>query len=238
MNSGTAAAQGAARGELTGFLMEALASLATRRLVLPVLLLTFLLTASNIVIVLYKPAAGEMPWQFVTAAAARLIGLLAGVVAILRILGDSPRHAWRPDGAFWAYALTMLLGIAVTAAVRVGLVADPAAPASVLVSNLATTLVGAPFAAWFAAIAIERPLAWRPGPWMRGFRSWLPHVLFWSVLLVTPMALLHASLDVRLMRGAGDWFWPISLFDGPLSVAMALLSLALATTAYRRIARS
>ena len=220
-----------------GFLSEALASLRNPRLIWPLVALTVLLTASNIVIVLYKPEAGQISWPFIIAAAARLIGLVIVVVALLRILGGSERPAFRPDGALFLYALTMVLGIGAALAVRAVWGGDPRATGTLLASNIASTLIGAPFAVWFAAIAIERPLAWRPRPWMRRFSEWLPQLLFWSLLLVTPIAVVHALLDIRLLAGAGALFWPIALVDGPLSVLIAILSVSLTATAYRRVAR-
>jgi hypothetical protein len=104
--------------------------------------------------------------------------------------------------------------------------------------SLAVAAITAPLAPWFVAIAVERPLAWRPGPWLRRFGAWLPWLLLWNLLVVTPLGEIHGALDRRLMTGAGDWFWPIALFDGPFSAAMALLGLALASLAYRRVARS
>ena len=40
-----------------------------------------------------------------------------------------------------------------------------------------------------------------------------------------------------LLGGVGDWFWPLALVDGPLSAVLVLLGLALASAAYRRVAR-
>src|SRR5690349_10081591 len=84
-----------------GFLVESLHALADRRLIAPVLLLALLLGATTFLLVTRAPsnAAGADP-VFLAAAAARLVGLLALAVAILRILGGSARPAWKPDGAF------------------------------------------------------------------------------------------------------------------------------------------
>jgi hypothetical protein len=98
------------------------------------------------------------------------------------------------------------------------------------------TLLTAPFVVWFTAIAVERPLAWRPRPYFRDFDRWLPPVLVWALLLTTPMGIVHALLDEWLLEGAGDAFWPVTLIDGPLSAAMALIGFALAAEAYRRVA--
>lgn len=218
------------------FLREAVASLFTRRMLVPAVALAVLLTVSNIVIIKYKPSAGEASAPFAAAALVRVIGLVALTVAILRILNDSPRPVWRPDGGFWLYGLTLLATM--FAAALVGfLIAGRDNEAAGFFVALAVAAVTAPLAPWFVAIAVERPLAWRPGPWLRRFGAWLPWLLIWTLLVVTPLGEIHGALDRRLVAGAGDWFWPIALFDGPFSTAMAMLGLALASLAYRRIAR-
>lgn len=225
-------------GGLLSFLSEALASLRQPRLAMPALVLTVLLTASNIVILLNSPAEGEpLAPAFAAAALVRLIGLFALAAAILRVLTGSPRSPWRPDGAMLLYAATVLAGIVL--AVAIGLLAGRAEDqlAGALV-GVGVILVSAPFAPWFTAIAVERPLAWRPGPWMRGWGRWLPPLVLWSLLIVLPLGQLHAAIDIFLVRGAGDWFWPLAVVDGPLSAVLAVIGLALAATAYRRVARS
>ena len=220
-----------------GFLREAVTSLRTRRLLLPAVFLAVVLTGSNIVILLNMPVKGQtLPLPFVASAIVRVLGLVAGAVASLRILNSSPRPPWRPDGAFWLYALTLMLGIAAgaVAGILVGGEEDPVAGVAV---GILVTIVTAPFAPWFAAIAVERPLAWRPGPWLRRFGAWLPSLLLWSLVILTPLAELHGALDKWLIEGAGRYFWPVALFDGLLSVLLALIGLALASVAYRRVAR-
>lgn len=222
---------------LAAFLTAAVRSLLSPRLLLPALVLTVLLTASNIVILLNRPVAGQLPpWPFLLAAIVRVGGLLLATVAILRLLTGSPRPAWRPDGAFWLYAATLLLVIAVSAAVEAA-TGGGRGPAAAVLRGVLVTLATAPFAVWFTAIAVERPLAWRPAPRLRRFGRWLPPLLFWGLLLTTPLGILHASLDDWLLEGAGDWFWPVALIDGPLSVALSMVSLGLAAQAYRRVAR-
>jgi hypothetical protein len=230
------AAPAAGGNGLLGFLAEALASLRNGRLLLPMILLVVLLTASNIVILLNRPVPGEPPVVLAVAALVRVFGLFALTVALLRVLGGSSRPPFRPDGAFWLYSLTVAAGLLFGATVAF-LVGGRADPATGLLAGLAMTLVSAPFAAWFAAIAVERPLAARPGPWMRGMGRWLPALLLWSILVVVPLGQLHAQIDNFLIEGAGRWFWPLALVDGPLSALFALFSLALAATAYRRVAR-
>jgi hypothetical protein len=157
-------------------------------------------------------------------------------VAILRILGGSGRKPFALDGAFWLYGLTMVagLGLNVLLSLAIGSREDPASSAVV---GVAMIVISAPFAAWFAAIAIERPLAASPGRWLRGLGRWLPALLLWSLVLILPLGQLHTMIDMFLLRGAGEYFWPLALLDGPLSAAMVLLGLALAAAAYRRVAR-
>lgn len=218
-----------------GFLQDALAILFTRRMLWPAVALTVLLTVSNIVILQNKPAPGTMPATFVIAALVRVLGLVALTVAILRTLSDSPRSAWRPDGAFWLYGLTLLVTMVAGGAAGVAIAGEDNVIGEFLVS-LAVAAVTAPLTAWIVAIAVEKPLAWRPGPWLRRFGHWLPWLLLWTLLVVAPAGEVHGALDRWLVAGAGDWFWPVALFDGPFSAAMALLGLALASTAYRRVA--
>lgn len=230
----------AARTGPLGFLAESLVSLANRRLIIPVALLTLLVTATNIVLARNLPAAESgIPAAFLIAAAVRMLGLVTLAVAVLRILGGSPRPVWRPDGAFWLYGATIMFGLGIqigglAVVDALGAVGDPLR--SVL-SGIVVILVTAPLAAWFAAIAIEHPLAWRAGPWLRRFGDWLLPILLWSLLILLPLGELHTAIAVRFVAGAGAWFWPLALVDGPLSVVPTLLGLALAATAYRHVAR-
>ena len=227
---------GSRRGAL-GFLHEALAILFTRRMLLPAVALTVLLTASNIVILLNKPASGTMSATFVIAALVRVLGLIALTVAILRTLNESPRPAWRQDGAFWLYGLTLLATMVAGGLAGVAIAGEDN-PIGEFLVGLAVAAVTAPLTAWIVAIAVEKPLAWRPGPWLRRFGLWLPWLLLWTLLVVAPAGEVHGALDRWLVAGAGDWFWPVALFDGPFSAAMALLGLGLASAAYRRVARA
>ena len=231
------AAAAADENGVLGFLREALGSLRNPRLLVPALLLTVLLTVSNIVILRNAPPPGETPQlAFALAAFVRIAGLLLLAVAILRVLTGSRRRLYMPDGAFWLYVLTGVAGFALAAAL--GTVAgDRTDPIVGAVVGLAMIAISAPFAAWFTAIAVERPLALNPAPWMRGMGHWLMPLLVWSVLAVLPLGQLHAAIDRFLMRGAGDTFWPLALLDGPLSAVLAIFSFALAATAYRRVAR-
>ena len=225
------------RTGFVAFLTAAVRPLLSRRLLVPALVLTLLLTVSNIVILLNLPVEGQLPpWSFLASAVVRVGGLLLVTVTVLRLLTGCARPPWRPDGAFWLYALTLIFAIAVSAVIEAAL-GGGRGPGPAIVRGALVTIVSAPLAVWFTAIAVERPLAWRPSPRLRDFRRWLPQLLFWGLVLTTPLGIVHALLDEWLLEGAGRWFWPVALVDGPLSAAMALLSLALAAEAYRRVAR-
>ena len=232
------AAPAEAGGEgVFGFLRETLASLRSARLLLPVLLLLVLLTVSNIVILQNAPAPGARPGlMFALAALVRVLGLYVLAVAILRVLTGSTRRAFMPDGGFWLYGVTMIAGFALSAALGFAL-GDRTDPVVGAIIGVAMILVAAPFAAWFTAIAVARPLAANPAPWMRSMGRWLVPLLLWSLVIVLPLGQLHAAIDISLIRGAGDDFWLLALVDGPLSVVLAVFGLALAATAYRRVAR-
>jgi hypothetical protein len=218
------------------FLSEALDRLRRRELLLPTVILLVLLTASNMVILQNMPARGTgLGGVFAAAAAIRVAGLLLVAVAILRTMTGSRRPRWLPDGGFWLYALTFAAGTAATGAARV-LIGDDMDVASLIASNVLVTLLLSPFVVWFVAAAVAKPLAWRPGPWLKDLRRWWLPVLFWTLLLVMPMAVLHAWIDVRLAKGVEAGFWPLALFDGALSTAMALLGLSINAAAYRRVA--
>jgi hypothetical protein len=222
---------------LLGFLADALRPLMTRRLLVPALVLTVLLTVSNIVILFNLPVKGQLPpWPFLAAAVVRIGGLLLITVTVLRLLTGCARPPWRPDGAFWLYALILVFAIAVSAAIEAAL-GGGRGPGPAVLRGTLVTIVSAPLAVWFTAIAVERPLAWRPSRHLRAFGRWLPQLLFWGLALTTPLGIVHALLDEWLLEGAGGWFWPVALVDGPLSAVMALLSLAFAAEAYRRVAQ-
>ena len=227
---------GQPRSGLIGFLREALGALGRGGIVPAAVILLVLLTFSNIVILQNMPAKGSPPAvAFLVAAVLRVAGLLLLSVAILRALTASPRRRWLPDGGFWLYVLTFAAGAAVSAAVA-WLLGSRTGLANLILSNVLVTLLLSPLVVWFVALAVARPLAWRPGRWLRDFGEWWPPVVFWTLLLVTPMAVLHASIDMRLIAGAGDSFWPLALFDGALSTVMALLAIAINAAGYRRVA--
>jgi hypothetical protein len=176
------------------------------------------------------------PFAFIAAAFVRVAGLLLMVVAILRRINGSPRSAWSPDLGFWMFVLTFAVEAAAAAALTM-IAGGPEAQLAGLLVNVAVTILVAPLAAWFVALAVERPLAWRPSRWLRARSLWLMPYLVWTLLLAIPLGALHQAIDTRLVKGAGQAFWPLALVDGPLSLLLAIVGLGLSSEAYRRLAK-
>lgn len=220
------------------FLKEALASLGTRRILIPALLLAFFQSASNVAMLATLPTHIHPDHsRYVAALLLLVLGLTACTVAMLRILNASLRPPWQPDASLW------LFGLAIVADVFISIVADLVVGGRTdllagLASGSLSIIVSAPLAPWFTAIAVERPLALRPGDHIRHFAVWLPALLLWNLLIVLPLGQLLALLSRTLLAGAGGWFWPIILLYGLVGAAIELLSCALASVAYRRVARS
>jgi hypothetical protein len=224
-------------GRLTGFVTEAASIVLRRPMLVPALLLLIVLTASNIVIILNLPQPNVLPPPaFMAAAFVRLAGLLILSSVILRVGAPSERPAWRLDGGFWLYALSIVVSLAVSAGTTV-LLGEKTDPLSFATRSVISMAILAPFATWFVGMNVAKPLGWRPTRFMRDFGSWLPPLILWSLLLITPIGVLHAVIDVRLIAGVGELFWPLALFDGALSTVIALTGFGLNLAAYRRVAR-
>lgn len=233
-NSGVTAA--AANGGLMSFLAEARAAI-TPRIAVPALLLLVLLTASNIALLLTSPAPGERPDAAVLLAAlVRLVGLLVFLVPLVRIMSASLRPAWKADGAFFLFSLVVILSLALAAglAAAFGMASDPLRLA---LRTLAATLIVTPLAPWIVGIASAVPLGANPARFLRDFGRWLPPLMVWSVLVVTPLAFVHALVGMALLEGRIGWFWTAALLDGLLSAVIVIVTYALYAAAYRRVAR-
>ena len=223
---------------LVAFLGEALKTIAKPGIFLAGLMLLIVLTVSNIVILQNIPAEGERPSAPVVAAAlVRVVGLIALSVPILRVAASSERPAYRPDAAFFLYALVSLISLVVMAAAVRAFGADMDV-GSIAIRTTVLTLIIAPLTVWFVGAAVAVPLGWQPTRFIRDFGRWLPHVLVWSLVLIVPMSVLHAVIDIGLLEGRIAWFWPAAIFDGVLSTAMVLVAYGLYVAAYRRVARS
>jgi hypothetical protein len=220
------------RPDLAGFLGASIARIGDRRWLPIALLLLLFLGGTNAALALLKPAPGELPGTlFLAMGLIRLFSAVSISVAALRIATGSPRRRWMPDPGFWLYFLLGLPGIALTATIAWlgrGLpVLD-----RILAMEFAGVAVMAPFAVWLVALAVERPLALLPR--FRRIGAWLPGLMLWSLLLVAPLACVHAWLSQRLLEtvGTGD-FWPLAAIDAVTTTAMVLLGLSLRVTAYR-----
>jgi hypothetical protein len=220
------------------FVKEALASLGTRRILLPALLLALLQSAATVATLATLPTASHPDHTLAFAVLLLfLLGLLACSVALLRILNASQRPPWQPDASLWLFGLALVASVCIDIAAdlvmggRTDLLAG-------LASDALSIIITAPLVPWFTAIAVERPLALRPGDHMTRFAAWLPALLLWNLLIVLPLGQLLAMLSRMLLGGAGGWFWPVALLYGLLGAAIELISCALASVAYRRVARS
>lgn len=221
------------------FLREALAPLSDRRLLWPALALIVLLTASAIVILENAPAPGgnRLPPLFIAAAIARIGGLLMLMIAILRILADSPRSPWVPDSSFWLSCVVTVLSFGLSAAIDLA-AGSPTDPLASVITGIIFLLIIAPLSPWLVALAAERPLAWSPLPWLRRFKAWLGPLIVWTISLLMPLGYVHGAIATAAVQGRLDYFWPTMLFDGPLSAIIALLGFGLSNAAYRRVART
>jgi hypothetical protein len=221
---------------LVGFLRDAALLLRDRRLILPAAAMWLVLTFSNIALLLNMPAPGEMPSAMaVGAIAVRLIGLAYVGTALLRVLTGSARPPWLPDGGFGLYLLATFAGLGI--GVLLGnLMGESREPLGLAARGVVVAIVMAPFATWMVGTAAAVPLGWNPRRFMRRFGAWLPPLLFWSLSIVTPLGIVHALIDFRLIEGVGSLFWPVALADGTLSLAIVLAGYALNAAAYRRVA--
>ena len=181
---------------------------------------------------LLKPSPGAAPGAvFAITAAVRLLAAVSITVAALRIALGSVRPPWRPDGSFWMYLLLGLPGIGITATLA-WLGRDLPGITRVLVMEFGAVVLLTPFAVWFAAIAVERPLAFVPR--FRRAATWYPPLLLWSLLLLAPLASLHAWLSQQMLEAVGaKGFWSLAAVDAITTTLLVLLGLALRVTAYR-----
>jgi hypothetical protein len=218
--------------DLPGFLGAAIAQVRDPRWRPIALLVIVFLGGTNAALALFKPEPGAAPGAlFLAAGLVRLVAAVAISVAALRIAAGGPRRPWMPDGGFWLYFLLGIPGLALTAMIA-WLGRGLPILERILAMEFAAVALLAPFAAWLVAVAVERPLAIVPR--FRRIAAWLPALLLWSLLLVAPLASLHAWLSQRMLEatGTGD-FWPLVGVDAVASTAFVLLGLALRSVAYR-----
>ena len=220
------------------FLRTSLKQLGDRRwLGIAVLFLVFM-GGTNAVLALTKPAEGTAPGvAFALAGLVRVVALVWISVAALRLATGSPRRTWLPDGGFFLYLAISLLAFA---AIGLGGLVTRALPdlQRIVTTQIIGLLLIAPLSVWTVAAAVERPLAISPVPHFRHLGRWLPPFLLWAVLLVLPLAIVHAGSSLHLLKWAGrDGFWPLAVFDAAISTLLVMITLALRVTAYRSVAR-
>ncbi|HEY5721293.1 MAG TPA: hypothetical protein VIT45_03135 [Allosphingosinicella sp.] len=231
------AGNGGEQGDDLAFLKEAVESLKMPGLAAPMLLSVILLPATNILLLFNLPTRAEPDHgPYLAAFAAALVVHAALAIAILRILNGSPRPAWSPDWSAWAYGLVILAEFAI------GLFSDAIMSRSpgimaVIASEIVSTAIIVPLAPWFVAIAVDRPLAWNPAPWFRRARIWLPALLLWNFLILAPAGVAYRLVLETSLAEIDRRDWPWFILHGVVTAALMFLALALASVAYRRIAR-
>lgn len=174
--------------------------------------------------------------NFIIAGVVRLVGILLLTVAFLRRATGSSRAAFMPDGAFWLRTAFGVLVFALAIIVRFLLPGEPDPLFASVARITVVTLVVAPLAVWSVALAVERPLAIDPRPWLRDFSLWLPFYFLWYLLIVVPLAALHAYIGFGLKEGGIARSAALEIGDGALSMVIVLAALSLSVIAYRRVA--
>jgi hypothetical protein len=222
-----------------GFLRGTLEQIRDPRWIGVALLFLVFMGGTNAVLALTKPDEGTAPGlAFVLAGLVRVVSLVWISVAALRLATGSRRRTWMPDGGFFLY-----LGISLLAFAAIGIGGLVARDLPELQRIVATQVIGllliAPLTVWTVAAAVERPLAISPAPRFRHLGRWLPSFLLWAVLLVLPLAILHAVTSLRLLEWAGQsGFWLLAAADALISTLLVMITLALRVTAYRSVARA
>jgi hypothetical protein len=223
-------------GDDIAFLKEAVGSLSVPGVKLPLLLIAIFQPATDILVLSNLPTTQNPDHgPYVAAFVVFVVVHAALALATLRILNGSPRPAWRPDWSAWAYGLAVLFSVAV------GLFADWIVPPFTILGALANEIVSTaiivPLAPWIVAIAVERPVAWRPAPWLKRVRAWLPALLLWNFLILVPADALYRIGFTAWMEQGGTGNWLFFILDGLVTAARMFVALALASVAYRRVAR-
>ena len=221
------------------FVGSAVEQLGDRRWRPLMLALFILLAGTQVALALAKPEPGQPPGAaFAVAGLVRGIGLVWLSVALLRVATDSARGRWAPDGGFWLYFLLSLLALGASALAAMAGAGLPELTRIFVVQLIAILLVS-PLTVWMVAAAVERPLAASPAPWFGRLGEWLPSYLILALIVVVPLASLHARFSILLLDLAGDGarFWGLALLDGVLSTLIVLVTLALRLAAYRSVAR-
>jgi hypothetical protein len=154
--------------------------------------------------------------------------------AALRRAAASARSPWRIDGSFLFYAaLHVVLALAIW--FLTPLIDDRSALGASLLGAALPLLLMAPLAPWLVAVAVERPLALSPRPFLKQADSWFPPLLLLTVALLLPLSLVQFWWSTELFepaRGATG----LGLLHALMSTLAEMASLTLALTAYRSVA--
>jgi hypothetical protein len=156
--------------------------------------------------------------------------------ALLRRSSASPRAAWRIDGSLLLY-IALHAGIAAAQWFWAPLFENWSTYGSLLIGAALPLLLTLPLAPWFVAVAVERPLAVSPARFLKQADSWFPPLLLLTLVLILPLNLGQIWTYSALFasgRGAVEF----GLLHSALATLSAMLSLSLALTAYRSVARA
>lgn len=154
--------------------------------------------------------------------------------AALRRAAASSRSPWRLDGSFLYYAALHVV-LAVVIWFWTPFIDDGSAVGAGLLAAALPLLLVAPLAPWLVAVAVERPLALSPWPFLKQADAWFPPLLLLTLALLLPLSLVQFWSSVELFvlgRGAIEF----GLLHAMVSTLAEIVSLALALAAYRSVA--
>lgn len=168
------------------------------------------------------------------------LGLLVALLflwiagSLLRRAAASSRSPWSIDLSLLYYAALHFVLAAATWYWTPYVDNSSAHGAALTVAALPLVLV-APLAPWLVAVAVERPLALSPWPFLKRANAWFPPLLLLTLALLLPLSLAQFWSSVMLF-GLGRGAIEFGLFHSVVSTSVEMLSLALALAAYRSVA--
>jgi hypothetical protein len=156
--------------------------------------------------------------------------------SLLRRASASPRAPWRTDGSLLLY-IALHAGIAAVEWLWAPLFEDWSMYGTILISAALPLLFALPLAPWLVAVAVERPLAVSPWPFLSQADAWFPPLLMLTMILILPLALAQIWTYTALF-GPGRDAVQFALVNSALATLSAMLSLALALVTYRSVAQA
>jgi hypothetical protein len=154
--------------------------------------------------------------------------------ALLRRATASSRSPWRLDGSFLLFA-ALHVAIAAVTWIWTPVFDDSSALGAALIVAALPLLLMAPLAPWLVAVAVQRPLAISPWPFLKRADAWFPPLLLITLALLLPLSLLQ-FWSAATLAGLGRGAIGFGLFDSLLSTLAEMAGLALALAAYRSVA--